>query len=167
MIVDTVLENIKEYNSWRLVDLITTNVDTKDEETLYETMLHGIEARINYKFLIGTFGAMIINEEATQGYYLVKWITEPHTVQENRVMNGVEIICDAVFWKPVPNAIDWYIPMSKKEGLVMIRLKQVLITGVTIMEISEINMLPSKCNKKQASNQGAMKIDDDDVCELI
>ena len=49
----------------------------------------------------------------------------------------------------------------------MIRLKQVLITGVTMMEISEINMLPSKCNKKQASNQGAMKIDDDDVCELI
>ena len=78
-----------------------------------------------------------------------------------------EIICDAVFWNPVPNAIDWYIPMSKKEGLVMIRLKQVLITGVTMMEISEINMLPSKCNKKQATNQGAMKIDDDDDCELI
>ena len=47
MIVDIVLENIKGYNSWRIVDLITTNVDTKDEETLYETMLHGIEARIN------------------------------------------------------------------------------------------------------------------------
>ena len=28
-------------------------------------------------------------------------------------------------------------------------------------------MLPNKCNKKQATNQGAMKIDDDDVCEII
>ena len=28
-------------------------------------------------------------------------------------------------------------------------------------------MLPSKCNKKHATNQGAMKIDDDDVCEMI
>ena len=28
-------------------------------------------------------------------------------------------------------------------------------------------MLPSKCNKKEATNQGAMKIDDDDICEII
>ena len=44
-----------------------------------------------------------------------------------------EIICDAVVWNPVPNAIDWYAPMSKREGMVMIRLKQVLVTGVTTM----------------------------------
>ena len=49
----------------------------------------------------------------------------------------------------------------------MIRLKQVLITGATLIEISEKNMLPSKCNKKQATNQGATKIDDDDLCEII
>ena len=28
-------------------------------------------------------------------------------------------------------------------------------------------MLPSKCNKKEATNQGAMKIDDDDICKII
>ena len=33
--------------------------------------------------------------------------------------------------------------------------------------ISDKNMLPNKCNKKPATNQGAMKIDDDDVCEII
>ena len=86
---------------------------------------------MNKNILIGTFGAMIINDEATQGYYLVKWITEPCTVQEDTVMKGVEPqhsafagekICDAVFWNQLPNAIDWYTPMSKREGLVMIRL---------------------------------------------
>ena len=51
----------------------------------------------------------------------------------------------------------------------MIRLKQVLVTGVTMMKISEGNMLHNKCNKKEATNQGAMKIDDDDdaICEII
>ena len=33
--------------------------------------------------------------------------------------------------------------------------------------ISENNMLPNKYNKKQATNQGAIKIDDDDVREII
>ena len=49
----------------------------------------------------------------------------------------------------------------------MIRLKQVLITSVTMKMISNNNMLPNKCNKKQATNQGAMKIDDDNVYEII
>ena len=49
----------------------------------------------------------------------------------------------------------------------MIRLKEVLITGVTMKMISDNNMLPNKCNKKQATNQGAMMIDDDDVYEII
>ena len=49
----------------------------------------------------------------------------------------------------------------------MIRLKQVLMTGVTMMKITEDNMLTSKCNKKEATHQGAMKIDDDDICEII
>ena len=76
-------------------------------------------------------------------------------------------MCDTVFWNPVPNAIDWYTLMCKSEGLVMKRLKKVLIRGVTMKMISENIMLPNKCNKKQATNQGAMKIDDDDVCEII
>ena len=49
----------------------------------------------------------------------------------------------------------------------MIRLKQVLMTGVTMMKITEKNMLPNKCNKKEAANQGAMKIDDEDISEII
>ena len=37
---------------------------------------------------------------------------------------------------------------EKKEGMVMIRLKQVLVTGVTMMKISERNVLPKTCNRK-------------------
>ena len=49
----------------------------------------------------------------------------------------------------------------------MIRLKQVLVTDVTMMEISERNMLPKTCNRKEATNQGTMKIDDEDIKEII
>ena len=88
-------------------------------------------------------------------------------VEPQRSAFAREIMCDAVFWNLVPNAIDWYTTMCKSERLVMIRLKEVLITGVTMKMIRENNMLPNKCNKKQATNQGATKIDDDDVCEII
>jgi len=41
------------------------------------------------------------------------------------------------------------------------------VIGVTMMKINNDNMVPSKCNKKEATNQRAMKIDDDDICEII
>ena len=72
--------NFKGYNNWRVVDLATTNIATEDEEAIYETILHGIEARENERILIGTFSAMRTDDKATQGYYFVKRITEPYTV---------------------------------------------------------------------------------------
>ena len=45
---------------------------------------------MNERILIGTFGAMRTIDEATQGYHLVKWITESYTVQEDTVMLGVD-----------------------------------------------------------------------------
>ena len=59
-------KTFKGHNNWRVVDLITTNIDTEDEEKVYETILHGIEAIMNEKILIGTFGAMRTTNEATQ-----------------------------------------------------------------------------------------------------
>ena len=69
------------YNNWRVVDLVTTNVTPEEEEYVYEIILHMIEARMNERILIGTFGSMKSNDETTQGYYLVKWITEPYILQ--------------------------------------------------------------------------------------
>ena len=89
-----------------MVNLATTNIATEDEVAIYETILHGIEARINEWILIETFGAMRTDDEDTQGYYLVEWITESYTVQEDIIMKGVEpqqtpfvgeIICDVLF----------------------------------------------------------------------
>ena len=54
------------YNNWRVVDLVTTNVTSEEEEKVYEIILHGIEARMNERILIGNFGAMRTNDEATQ-----------------------------------------------------------------------------------------------------
>ena len=86
----------------------------------------------------------------------MKGIDPPHTTFAE------EIICDAVFWNPVPNATDWYILMIKK-WFIMIRLNQVLITGLKINRIDEMNI----CNRKQATNLDTMKVDDNDICEII
>ena len=60
------------YNNGRVVDLVSTNDTPEEEEKVYKIILHRIETRMNEWILIGTFGAMRTNDEATQRYHLVK-----------------------------------------------------------------------------------------------
>ena len=78
-----------------------------------------------------------------------------------------EIICDAVFQNPVPNAADWYTLMTKNDSFVMTILKLVFIIGLKMIRIDETNTLPSRCNKKQETKLDAIKIGDNDACEII
>lgn len=68
---------------------------------------------------------MRTHDKATRGYYIVTWVSKPYTVQENIILKGVEppetdftveLICDAVFWIRVRNAIDWYTLMDKEDS---------------------------------------------------
>ena len=152
--------NFKGYDNWRVVDLVITNV-TEEEEKIYEIILHGAEVKMNERILTWNFVAMRTNDEALQGYYLIKWITEPYIVQDDPVMKGMEpqqtasdgeIIRDAVFWNPVPKVTYQCTPMTKQESFVMIRLKQVLITGVQ-MKKDRRNEYATKCIQQEMGNR--------------
>ena len=65
-----------------------------------------------------------------------------------------EIVCDAVFLNPIHNAKYWYTPMITGDDDVTVRLKQVLLLNITMIKIDKINILPKRCNKKEAKNWG-------------
>ena len=60
--------------------MVTTNVNSSEGENVYEIILYGIEVRINELIFVGKFSAIRGNDEATQGYYLVEWLSEPYIV---------------------------------------------------------------------------------------
>ena len=65
----------------------TTNiVNEEDGDKTYEVILHGLVARMNERILIGTFGSIRSDNEATRGYCLAMWLSESYTVKENTIM---------------------------------------------------------------------------------
>jgi hypothetical protein len=49
-----------------------------------------------------SYGVVMIEEEATHGYYLVKWASEPYMLQEEmeELLEGV-LVCDAMYLSAV------------------------------------------------------------------
>ena len=62
------------------IRLGTIKISSVEEKRVYEITLHEIEVTMNERILVGTFSAMLTNDEATQGYYLVKWQSESYTM---------------------------------------------------------------------------------------
>ena len=42
-----------------------------------------------------------------------------------------------------------------------------MITGIKMKKIDETNMIPNTCNTKQATHLGAMKINANNICDII
>ena len=64
-----------------MISLETTNIVNEEyEDKSYEKKYHEIKARMHEQILLGKFGAMRTDDEATRGCYLVKWLSERYTI---------------------------------------------------------------------------------------
>ena len=122
-------------------------------------------------------GAVSTSDENTDGYYLVKWCGNPYTLQENlvnttfsdnQVIEQGEMVCDAVYYNPVPydNMKTWY-ELSNDKAL--IPLQQVLRTGIIMESLSDENK-PINCGKKFMrclKRKKVKKITESDIDEIV
>ena len=104
---------------------------------------------------------MKIEDENTDGYYVVQWTSGPYTLQEDKVTKDYtllvtaytgEVVCDVVFLNLVTNEKYLLTRTSKGNGDTTVRLKQVLLPNTTIMKIYMNNKLPKRCNEKWAES---------------
>ena len=123
-----------DLNDWNIITLVTQtkNKNIERDDEAFTIILRGLETTMSEKIINTMYGGMRTYDESTDGYYVLQWTRESYTLQEDKNMEGCtrtitvytgEIVCDAVFLNPVPNAKYWYIPMKTGVGDVIVRLK--------------------------------------------
>ena len=138
----------------------TKNKNIDKENEAFKTILRDVETSISEKIITTMYGEMRTDDDNTDGYYVLQWTSEPYTLQEDKEMEvytppmtayASEIVCDVVFFNPVPFAKYWYTLMKTGVGDVTVRLKLVFLHIITMTKIDKINTLPKRCKKKEAT----------------
>jgi hypothetical protein len=98
-------------------------------------------------------GAIGTADDAAMGYYVVKWLSEPYTLQEDTdSMSGTicagTMVVNALYLNRVEHAPHWY--MQSKETMVA-EVRYVLLTGLHLLPISKTNKLQPACNRREAA----------------
>jgi hypothetical protein len=94
------------------------------------------------------------------GYYLVKWLSKPYTLQEDTEgMSGMipigSMVVDGLYFNRVQQAPLWYTPSG--DTMVM-EVKYVLQTGLQLQPISTTNSLPNAFARIEAMQKKAIKV---------
>jgi len=102
-------------NNWKICELVPKK---KEGEKGARASLHGVlnalEALMSLMIREGKVGAIGTADEASMGYYLVKWLSEPYTMQEDTTdgMSGTigagKMVVDALYFNRVERAPFWY-----------------------------------------------------------
>jgi hypothetical protein len=71
-------------NDWKIVALMPkTEADNKVVHESLRCALNALVARMSLMMREGHIGAVSMTDEEAMGYYLVKWLSEPYTLQED------------------------------------------------------------------------------------
>ncbi len=101
-----------------------------------------------------------MTDEKTMGYYLVKWLSKPYTLQEDTEgMSGMipvgSMVVDGLYFNRVQQAPLWYTPSG---NTTVLEVKYVLQTGLLPQPISTTNALPNACARVEAMRKKAIKV---------
>ena len=100
-------------------------------------------------------GAIVVDDDSTDGYYLVQWIGLPYTCQETG-----DLLCEGRYLNPVPRAKLWYTQSDLAPDIH--NVKHVVFADIQMEKVSDSNPLPRTCDVSTATGKGAMKISVDE-----
>ncbi len=108
----------------------------------------------------GHIGAVGMTDKKAMGYYLVKWLSEPYTLQEDTEgMSGMisigSMVVDGLYFNRVQRAPLWYTPSG---NTMVVEVKYVLQTGLQLQPISTTNALPNPYARVEAMQKKAIKV---------
>ena len=156
-------------NDWKIRQLQPkTAAEAKGTHESMKCVLEAMVARISLLIKEGEIAAVGTSDEDTLGYYLVKWLSEPYTLQEDTegMVKGVmlkagTLVVDAEWLNPVGGASLWYTP-APDLPMVPIEVAHVLLTGLQLLPLSDANKLPANMARKAkeaAARQKAAKVE--------
>ncbi len=108
----------------------------------------------------GDIGVVGTDDEAAMGYYLMRWLSKPYTLQEDMEgMSGIidagAMVIDGLYYNRVQRAPYWYTP---SETTTVVQVRHVLRTGLELQAISRTNKLLQTCNTAVATRHKAVMV---------
>ena len=149
-------------NDWRIIHTYPSKQNTGEVKKVKRSILSKYRKGVSRIIEIGETAAFAVDDDKYDGFYLVKWTSEPYIDYESK-----QLMADAVYYDKIPRCKYIYYVMETK---VKVSVQYVLVTGIDMSKIKERKEFPNKAGKKHQKlayiEMGAFKIGESDLEEI-
>ncbi len=157
----SVWQNYEGKNNWNIFPLEPVmDDDEKGARDSICCMLNPLEVGMSLMIHEGEVGAIGTTDKAAMGYYILKWLSKPYSLQADAEgMSGMitagAMVVDGLYFNRVQRAPYWY---TRSGETTIVEVRHVLRSGLQLDKISATNKLPQVCNRLEARRKKAVKI---------
>ena len=76
------------FNDWNIIQITSKTTSSEDFYLLHKVVLGGISWNMDYLVYLGKYGAIDAAYPTTIGYYVIKYLSEPYTLNEYQTTYG-------------------------------------------------------------------------------
>ncbi len=148
-------------NNWEIFELVTRTEDNEiGVQESNQFLLNAMEVHILLMMHMGDASAVGTMDKAAMGYYIVKWLSKPYTLQVEtegmaRMIGTGILMVKGVYYNRVEHTTYWYMLAGVRT---VFEMRHVLWTGLQLLEICSKNKLPQAWNRMEATRQKTAKV---------
>ena len=75
-------------NNWKIFQFTNKTTTSEDFNAVHKVFIDGISDNMASILQLGKYGAMNASDPTTMGYYVIKYLSKPHTLQEYQTTDG-------------------------------------------------------------------------------
>ena len=134
------------------------NVRTSTEqfEEVNKAVLDGITANMSSLVKAGHYGAMNCNDPQVGNYYIIKFLSDPYTLQneitvDGQILKDGELVADACYLTQIRQGSNWYVEAEEEQQLVTVSMRTVVHPQLNTEVVKDAAKIPqSLCSRTQA-----------------
>ena len=74
------------FNNWNIIQFTNKTTTLEEFDAVHKVLLDGIGDNMSELVQNGKYGAIYTKYPTTMGYYVVKFLSEPYTLQDNKTV---------------------------------------------------------------------------------
>ena len=81
------MDYVRLLNNWNIIQLINKTTTNEEFDAVHKVVLDGISDNMSALVHNGKYGAINTTDQNTMGYYVVKFVLEPYTLQDDKIVD--------------------------------------------------------------------------------
>ena len=149
---------LSSFNNWSIIQLSQKSTPFEAFEEVHQVVLDGIIDHMALLVQYGKYGSINTADSSTNGYYVIKLISEAYTLKNNttfggKIITASDLVVKEKYLCSMQDSNNWYWGQHTQQQAITVPICKIINPRLDVVGITYVQDTPkSVCNRIQEKN---------------